>query len=836
MKIFYSFLLALFLSTSLFSQGDIYLTPDSTGLYIVDGMQPHNNGGFVYTARKCSGGCWGNEDDSITMYRKYASGPPIELWTREYFWWLPQDWEPQHLAKWNNGFIYMANNDIFELILYKLDSSGMIYDSLMVVDSVYKIPAIISATSDGGVVMGGTDWLNFDRSWVLKLDSNLNVEWTKYFPPNNNTGMAWTFAPYLEETPDSGFVWSWSGDGLMKISSTGTTAWTSPILPDIGIYDLEVTEDGIIHLLVYAINSQATFPPFDAMGILKISPSGVRTDSIVVNWTGYMDPYSYKLIAQPNGNYQIIEGDYDNSSINVQVLDSSGLLLDFYRNYLSFYATFWGMPEKNNEGGVAIHGYAWSQGMSDSYQGMIITVDSSGKIFPNLISGKLHDDPDGDCLYDSGENNLEGWFVNITSPTRNYLATTDSSGNYKISLPADNYTIGQIQHSNRSAVCPVAPASYSINFGPGSNTANNIDFSNQLIPGLQDVAVSFSNITPIRIAEQASYLVTIVNNGSITMNGSIVLTIPAQLTFDSASLSPANVTGNVITWNYSNLQYDEFNNIVVYLTAPLSTQIGDTLSFDVVVTPIAGDVNPSDNTLTGIGIVVGSFDPNMKTVQPTGWGTEGFIPAGARLTYTIFFQNTGNDTAFNIRITDVLDSSLDWTSFRFESSSHPCVYDLTTGGLMEFTFNNIMLPDSFVNEPLSHGFVKFSIDQNPLLSPYTEITNTANIYFDVNAPIVTNTTLNTIQDPNSISEHDERPQILVSPNPATDRVKIIVPPGLLLASSYFELYDMSGRLVLREQLMHTSQEVQRENLGSGSYLFKVVSDDASVQVGKLIFE
>ena len=58
----------------------------------------------------------------------------------------------------------------------------------------------------------------------------------------------------------------------------------------------------------------------------------------------------------------------------------------------------------------------------------------------------------------------------------------------------------------------------------------------------------------------------------------------------------------------------------------------------------------------------------------------------------------------------------------------------------DFIFNNIQLPDSNVNEPASHGFVKFKINQranNPL---GTVIENKAGIYFDFNEAVITNST------------------------------------------------------------------------------------------------
>lgn len=55
-----------------------------------------------------------------------------------------------------------------------------------------------------------------------------------------------------------------------------------------------------------------------------------------------------------------------------------------------------------------------------------------------------------------------------------------------------------------------------------------------------------------------------------------------------------------------------------------------------------------------------------------------------------------------------------------------------------------MLPDSNTNEPESHGFIRFRIEQranNPLGAI---IENSVDIYFDFNDPIVTNRTSHTV--------------------------------------------------------------------------------------------
>lgn len=143
-------------------------------------------------------------------------------------------------------------------------------------------------------------------------------------------------------------------------------------------------------------------------------------------------------------------------------------------------------------------------------------------------------------------------------------------------------------------------------------------------------------------------------------------------------------------------------------------------------------------------VVVGSYDPNDKQAAPEGYGTRHYIEVGDDLDYRIRFQNTGTDTAFTVVIRDTISEHLDMASILPGASSHSYDLDVINGNELKFTFNNILLVDSFTNEPASHGYVKFKISQQDSLPLGTLIYNDAAIYFDYNEPIITNRTYHEI--------------------------------------------------------------------------------------------
>ncbi|MBK8566141.1 MAG: DUF11 domain-containing protein [Saprospiraceae bacterium] len=143
---------------------------------------------------------------------------------------------------------------------------------------------------------------------------------------------------------------------------------------------------------------------------------------------------------------------------------------------------------------------------------------------------------------------------------------------------------------------------------------------------------------------------------------------------------------------------------------------------------------------------IGSYDPNDKTGYPNGYCAAHFIEPNQDIEYHIRFQNTGTDTAFTVVVTDTLPLPLDPATVQPGASSHPYVFELLGNGVVQFTFPDIMLPDSNVNEPASHGFVRFTVAQDAGNANGTVIANQVGIVFDFNEAVYTNTYMHTVAE------------------------------------------------------------------------------------------
>ncbi len=235
---------------------------------------------------------------------------------------------------------------------------------------------------------------------------------------------------------------------------------------------------------------------------------------------------------------------------------------------------------------------------------------------------------------------------------------------------------------------------------------------------------------------------------------------------------------------------------------------------------------------------VGSWDPNDKQGFPRGVGEEHCILPNEDLEYLIRFQNTGTDTAFRVVIRDTLSSFLNPLTIRPGTSSHPYDFELIGNGIVKFTFSDIMLPDSNINEVASHGFVKFKIAQNYNIAFGTVIENSAAIYFDYNAPVITNQTFHTVEESclekiTTAVTIQAPKNIIVYPNPFTEYATfelINIPSNDIT----FHLFDQLGRRIMKRKYDQPIFQITSKNLIAGVYFYKIEINEQLFTNGKLV--
>ncbi len=448
----------------------------------------------------------------------------------------------------------------------------------------------------------------------------------------------------------------------------------------------------------------------------------------------------------------------------------------------------------------------------------------------SYVSGYIYSDVNTNCTMDGPDSPLQLYVVAKEASTGNYLngAIANASGYYEILVPTGMLIDLQISSWSASLnyVCPAS----GILSTSGPSTGNDfaVDCSSHDMEPYQWNGFFHPGFT--------EYIKIGVNNLACGTGTDVQLRVVISdplVTFvsgiaDGGDITPA-VSGDTLTWdipaayisNYIYL-YGYTPQLTMWFTTDASAPLGSNICVDVIAEPIAGDLDPTNNLVNMCFPVLNGYDPNYIEVTPHGTTDAGLIDPNLEMVYTVHFQNTGNFPATNILIKDTLDLTvLDLSSFEFMGSSHAVTNIISSGdGAMVFEFDGINLPDSTSDEPNSHGWITYRIKQQPNLVPTTTIENTAHIYFDFNAPIVTNTALNTIKNPMTISENSANENHLsIYPVPASGMITVITNSTEV---SFYQIFDMNGNILLTGAVSN-GEQISIENLANGIYFFRTTT-------------
>ncbi len=438
------------------------------------------------------------------------------------------------------------------------------------------------------------------------------------------------------------------------------------------------------------------------------------------------------------------------------------------------------------------------------------------------ITGQIYNDLNGDCTYNTGDQPVSNLVKVYKSGTSDVVAYghSDPNGNYAFNLPTGiTYDIKPQLFGLFTNSCPATGILTTAAPATGQDFALTCPttgwdlfvhpFAGGFLPGRTN-----------------SFLILSVGNGSCNAQDAVIKVISASPLVSlntSTTTPPDSINGDTLFWSANNLSYDSYEHLDLRFITDTLANIGDTICFEVIICPVSGDADPSNNTVTICTPVAASYDPNNKLVTPTGTGTAGSIAPNQQMTYTINFQNTGTAPALNVVIRDTIDTSvLDFSTFQLIGSSHPLtkVHVLNRNEL-KFDFNGINLPDSTNNEPDSHGWVQYSMQQQPNLAPGTVIQNRAGIYFDWNPPIITEYATNTIGDP-VVSTPELQPTDVqlatVFPNPTMHHLNIVLGSQEVLQ---YQLIDLSGKVIAQGQFSAVNSQLSVQQFPEGMYLLNL---------------
>jgi len=760
-----------------------------------------------------------------------------------------------------------SSQGTFDFWVMKIDAAGNLQWQKTIGGNFNDCIHSMLQTSDGGYILAGTSYsdisgdkteANYGSSdyWVVKIDSLGNIQWQNTIGGDDSDQLN-----FIGQTADGGYIligsssstlsgdktennigiWTTSDYWIVKINSSGNIEWQNTIggTGDDRPFSGMQTNDGG-YIIGGLSDSELSGDKTEGSQGLE-DYWIVKTDALgVIQWQktiGGIDDDELFSIQQTIDSGYILGGKSssgatgDKTEGNLGIADFWLLKTDASGNIQWQNAIGGNQQElgckvfQMNDGEYALAGYTYSGISGDkteiSHGTDFWLVKLTTEYNYNSILGKLFIDDNSNSVQDVGEQSVHNKTLRETT-TGNFVFS-QSSGAYV--LPVLNTGTFTVQSDPSINFFTPVPATHTATFS-GFHLSDSLnDFALQPTSVINDLCIDITPISAFRPGFNARYLIHYENKGTTPQSPTIIFYPDANLSYVSASIVPNNITPDSVVWILGTLGVLQSGAFIVTVNVNTGVVIGTVLSSYVMITPIIGDDFPWCNLASWEVIATGSFDPNDILVDKDTLTTLE-IANGQYLEYIIRFQNTGNDTAFNIKILNPIDSNrLQLNSIELIASSHPI--DLQWRDWernMEFKFDDVLLPDSIIDEPGSHGFVRYRIKPKISLSAGDSIKNNAAIYFDFNNPVLTNTAQTKIVLPTGNMQLESQNQVVVFPNPATDKLTIRMTTEVGNAMNKISIRDLSGRELKLVRQSESPLVLDVSGYENGIYLIQLTTE------------
>lgn len=668
---------------------------------------------------------------------------------------------------------YVANPDMWVL---KIDAFGNVLWSKLYGGSLTEDGISIQHHPSGGFIVAGnaastdfdlTSTKGYDDIWLVKLDASGSMEWQKTYGGTHRdytTSLAiasngdMLISGYTRRRPDfvpsppCQAIYAYYSATYLRVTAQGDPIWLkgaslpcgNPGTSTISFSIMETPNGNILYLGGKFSSSLEEFPR------LLVSRLNSSTGEIENSASG--DQFFYQLanelVPAPRRSHMFEDSsvltvgsrmsDSQNKDAFLTHLDTRNA--NSFGEYFRKLLTGWGNLSANglaafNENHFVMAGFSNATtgagvGNHGSFDFLIATLRNG-----NFIKGTVFYDQNSNGTKDANESFVNG--VSVSSQKGNVTAgSVTSTPAFVIQVDTGAFQTSVVSPNPYYNAVPATKSSVFAGYG----LTDSFSFALQPIPGKKDYEVSIWSGTPARPGFEMNYGIKVSNPGTDTLQSKTVRLIKDSRTqFVSASPAPISQVGDTILWTISNLlpTASEQISLTLKLAPPPIVNSGDSIVNRVNI-DTTGDQQKNNNTAKIRQIVTNSFDPNDKLEINGGILYKKEYESGLPLQYTIRFQNTGTDTAFTVVIKDTLSVRFDSSSIEMVGASHPYQLQIKNGRFCTWTFNNIMLPDSNVNEPLSNGYITFKIKPKSGFIIGDTLKNSASIYFDFNPPVKTN--------------------------------------------------------------------------------------------------
>lgn len=493
-------------------------------------------------------------------------------------------------------------NDCYSLFLSRFYGDGIITHPTLLdwhlpvfSDSVNNITGqeIIKTQDDHILVLGSvqSEVLNggtVNEIFLVKTDVNGNVIWTNlYGNIGDDNGVQVLLAPdggfWLLKNSQANLPLLDYSAWLMKLDANGTIEWEQNLSANPGdeANDLISTADGGLAITGQNANEDLFVLKVDMFGNLIWRQDYPAPDRGMVG----------RSLIEDSGNHLVVVGQ---STLDLNN-NKDAFIAKLAENGTPLWERFISKVDKErnfNDIKISPDGQYLMAGSSQIefspiiHAAYFVKTDTFGIIKGAAIHGNVFYDLDLDCLPSPGELNLEDWKVQAVNDTLNFFTNTDAQGNYWLPVDAKggdtyNYIVSVIPPNEYWEACN-NDIMVSLNY---LDTLN-IDFPIQALVECPFMEYQVG-MTRLRPCEQAQIIVQYCNSGTdIALNASFEIELDPFMTFNTASITPSQINGQLYTFPLGDVDINECGNLNISVFIDCDTvQIGDELCINTNIYP-----------------------------------------------------------------------------------------------------------------------------------------------------------------------------------------------------------------------------------------------------------
>jgi hypothetical protein len=470
----------------------------------------------------------------------------------------------------------------------------------------------------------------------------------------------------------------------------------------------------------------------------------------------------------------------------------------------------------------------------DTLNGVLYATSKSNGIW--RFSGNQMTAVSGKAFYDLNKNGTQDVSdppcanATINLVAQNTATLTNINGDYSF------FSINNSDSLQCTVLNSLAAAVPTIQHFTGNN--NQLNFALQFDSTAYDASVYA--VTPLAVAGFNMFLNVNIKNNALPISGGLLKILPHEnVTLSASSISDTAISfsGDTILYQIGTMAFQEQFALDFEFDSLVGYNIGDTIQFEVWFISNETDLIPSNNYQNVIGFVVSSYDPNDKQCLTGTYFTPQQLLANEEIKYQIRFENTGNYYAQIVRILDTLSAYLDPSTLRILSSSHPTNFTIKDQ-VVNFYFPGICLPSIEQDSVLNKGYVAFAIKCKSSAAQFDIVNNAADIYFDFNTPIHTNTVTTFIDYPpaivTSLFDTNLNQGFKVYPNPFNDFTIVTANKSAKIKS--ITLNSILGAEIWRQDFNTSIYQHQllMNEFSDGIYFLTVLGEDGDKSIFKLV--